>query len=228
MKKSFQIFFPPPPSLQLHCFPEDEVGAQGKCTCHLHASVSLSYQISTDKKNNKKTHVDPCDFCTFFPAVWSSSLHGCRLCSLCIWLHKHNQYGRGELFYDWRSCCVFGGEIHYLVSEPSAIQYHLFIKSLFARRKWIQLQQPRERGRGGETREREEKKGNDQERWRERTCVYGGVREGGVGWIDHIDQGSSWNKGFMFFFKHFWLTDKETRWLRGGVGLEHHIVAPSD
>ena len=34
---------------------------------------------------------------------------------------------------------VFGGEIHYLVSEPSAFQYHLFIKSLFARRKWIQL-----------------------------------------------------------------------------------------
>jgi len=45
----------------------------------------------------------------------------------------------GAVFYDWRSCCVFGGEIHYLVSEPSAFQYHLFIKSLFARRKWIQL-----------------------------------------------------------------------------------------
>lgn len=92
----------------------------------------------------------------------------------CVALHlvakaKHNQYGRGALFYDWRSCCVFGGEIHYLVSEPSAIQYHLFIKSLFARRKWIQLErwgEGRERGRE-ELRERERNHGeeNKKESW---------------------------------------------------------------
>lgn len=135
------------------------------------ASLSPSYKLSTAKNAG----ISPYYLVLFSsPPVWSSTLHGCRLCSLCIWLHKHNQYGRGELFYDWRSCCVFGGEIHYLVSEPSAIQYHLFIKSLFARRKWIQLQQrERGRGRGGE---RGSERREDGERWREikkGTCVCG-------------------------------------------------------
>ena len=155
-------------------------------------------------------------------------LHWCRLCSLCIWLHKHNQYGRGELFYDWRSCCVFGGEIHYLVSEPSAIQYHLFIKSLFARRKWIQLQQPRERERErGRKREWEKKRKRRMERDEEKVHVGGACRGGG--WIDDIDQAPLEIKASgLYFFKLSWLTDKEKRWLGGGAGLEHHMSAPSD
>lgn len=177
MKESFQIFSlsPPPPSdpLRSHCFSKDERRAQRKCSRILLLAPLISYP---QLKMQGSPLIIACFF--FSPPVWSSTLHGCRLCSLCIWLHKHNQYGRGELFYDWRSCCVFGGEIHYLVSEPSAIQYHLFIKSLFARRKWIQLQQrERGRGRGGE---RESERREDGERWREikGTCVYEG------GWID--------------------------------------------
>ena len=129
-------------------------------------------------------------------------------CALCIWLHKHNQYGRGELFYDWRSCCVFGGEIHYLVSEPSAIQYHLFIKSLFARRKWIQLQQPREREREGEGEgeregERERERSKERERGGEmkRKNTWGARARGG-GWIDDIDQAPLEIKASgLYFFK---------------------------
>lgn len=100
----------------------------------------------------------------------------------CVALHlvakaKHNQYGRGAVFYDWRSCCVFGGEIHYLVSEPSAIQYHLFIKSLFARRKWIQLE------RWGEG-ERERERARDERKERE-TVGKKTRREARIDDIDH-------------------------------------------
>lgn len=183
MKKSFQI------SSSLTSTPLSvKIGAEGKRVWPIistHLFASLCRDLGLEKRQW---------FYTFSPLVRSSTLHGCRLCSLCIWLHKHNQYGRGELFYDWRSCCVFGGEIHYLVSEPSAIQYHLFIKSLFARRKWIQLQQPRERERG---RQRRKKR-------REGLWGGGGVGGGSGGcWMDWwYWSGTSWNRGALFF--HDW------------------------
>lgn len=140
-------------------------------------------------------------------------LHGITLShahmdAACVALHlvakaKHNQYGRGALFYDWRSCCVFGGEIHYLVSEPSAIQYHLFIKSLFARRKWIQLERWGER--------------EGEKNW-ERVKLWGRKQEGKLGLMILIMHCLEMNGRWVIF-----LFDGQIDWLaclEGGEGLE--------